>query len=226
MKKIAILIVLFCPIITFGQIPIPSMGTFSSEEIYQSAGSSAGGTWIRSKGSLSSDISGSKHLFDEKNLNATIFFNNKTKINIVNVNYNIENKSLESSLSKDSIFVISKDNIDYIKINNSKYTFFNDQLVGIIYSNKNNNIYKTYSVKVKEQINPLTKEYTGSNYAQYSNYNIVENGKLKSFKLNKKFIIGLLKDKEKEIKEYVEKNKLEYSNENHLIMIMNYYYSL
>ncbi|MBL7887556.1 MAG: hypothetical protein JNJ52_12465 [Flavobacterium sp.] len=198
----------------------------------QSMGSlSTSGAWIPAK-SNQTVILGSVYLFPNWVGQYKVIDNTGTTTNLFNLNYNIKNQTIESSISNDSVFQYDTDKIDYIIYNKDKYAVLNnDDLKGLYLEICNTNkikIYKGYSVTVVTgSLNPLTQEKISEDtYEQISQYYFSNNGKYEKFKPTKKEIFKLLNDKSVEIKEYLSKHTIEFSNDQDLKVLFNYYCSL
>ena len=175
----------------------------------------------------SAGIKGSKYLFPVWDGNYVIESIKGIRYNLNSLNYNLDTKTLESLLSKDSIFELRSNQVNFILANNKKYKVINEEL----YQELNNGkfkIYKQFNVKVKEAfINPMTRqESSPAEYVQFGKYFYFENDVLVPFKLNKKEIFNILKDKQTEIAKYAKEKDFSFSDETDVIKIVNYYNTL
>jgi hypothetical protein len=174
-------------------------------------------------------IKGSQYLFNSWVGQYTIMSKTGVKSQLLNLNYNITSKKIESFIGKDSVFQYDLDQFDYIVKANKKYKVYNNnQLEGLFLELFNNNklvLYKEVIVKVEEgALNPLTQELISENeYVKKEVYYIAADDKCEKIKLNKKDLNKYLSDKEDLIKVYVKENKLTYTSEADVLKILNYY---
>lgn len=174
-----------------------------------------------------SAIQGSKHLFASWDGNYIIQSLKGMRYNLNSLNYNLESKKLESLLSKDSIFELRTNQIDYILANSKRYKVINEEL----YQEMNNGkfkIYKQFSIKIQDAfINPMTKSESGApQYIQVPHYFYFKNDILVPFKLKKKEVLTMLKDKEAQVKAYADEKDFSFSEESDVVKIVNFYNTL
>lgn len=189
------------------------------------------GFWIPGK-EEDKTITGSKYLF--QNFEGLHVITNKAgnSFSVLNLNYNLKAGTLETKISLDSVFQYDLKVIDYISYANKKYkNVQNTALNGIvqeIHKGKSVDIYKKLEVTLLEgNINPMTQEKTQQDqYVQVPSYFADLNGNIDKIKLNKSAILKLIKDKQTEVKEYAKNNKLEFSNEVDVDVILKYYETL
>lgn len=174
-----------------------------------------------------SAVQGTKYLFAQWDGNYIIQSIHGMRYNLNNLNYNLESKKLESLLTKDSIFELRSSQIDFILANNKKYKVINEEL----YQELNTGsfkIYKQFNVKVQEAfVNPMTKtESSPAQYVQVGKYFYFKNDVLVPFKLNKKEVLAMVKDKENEIKKFSSDKDFSFTDEADVIKMVNYYNTL
>lgn len=203
--------------------------TFSFAQVYRNADifNPNGGLAIKVNNNKSNGIEGSKHLFATWDGNYIVQSIKGTRYNLNNLNYNLQSKKLESLLTKDSIFELKSNQVDYILTNNKRYKVINEELFQEL-NNGKFKIYKQFTVKVQDAfINPMTKTESGApQYVQVPKYFYYRNDILTPFKLKKKDVLGLLSDKESEIKKYADDKDFSFSEEHDVIKIINYYNTL
>lgn len=172
---------------------------------------------------------GSSYLFRNWFDQYILIFKNGDSRKISNLNYNLITKTLESSVSKDSVFQYDLDYIDYVIQSNNKYKVINDdKLNGLfleVFNGINIKLFKETKVIINErEFNPLIQEkFEKAKYIQRDSYYFLVNGKYEKNKLEKKILLKYLNDKENLIKEFVSKNKLSYTSEEGVKKILNYY---
>lgn len=175
----------------------------------------------------SSEIQGTKYLFDKWDGNYIIQSIQGIRYNLNSLNYNLESKKLESLLTKDSIFELRSSQVDLILANNKKYKVINEELYQELNTGKFK-IYKQFNVKVQDAfVNPMTKtESSPAQYIQVGKYFYFKNDVLVPLKLNKKEVLTMLKDKETEIKKFASEKDFSFSDEADVVKIVNYYNTL
>lgn len=186
-------------------------------------GSGRGGMWIPAK-VKDMTIEGSPYLFKSWNSMYSIVNTKGDKFKVMNLNYNIETKKIESQMSKDSVFQYDMSGIDHIIAQNKKYSIVQDELFLELYNGSQIKLLKQFKVAIKEGVtNPLSQmDLTSRRYAVSEEYKLYKDNTLSKFKLNKSSILNLFSDKKDAIMKYVKENKLTYSEEYHVIRILNY----
>lgn len=230
MKYIIILITLFVNhTLTFSQNTVESRNTMET----LNTTTYSDGIWVPAK-PVNNFIKGSVYLFPNWIGTFKVVTTNGDTTNLFNLNYNIKNQTIESSISKDSVFQYDSDKIDCIFYSNAKYKVFNSEnMKGLfleIINNEKVKVYKGYSITVETgSLNPLTQEkLSDDNYVQNFEYYFFVNGKFEKLKLSKKTILNLVKDKEKEkeVKDYTSKNNLSYTDDKDVKNILAFYSTL
>lgn len=193
----------------------------------------ADGLYVPLKKSGKPIIDESQYLFSRWDENCQIFFHENKVFLIKNLNYNIDSKKLESKIGKDSIFQFNENRIDFVKLNDKKYKFYNyndsNQLYQELYVSKNIVFLKGYKLIFKEAfINPMTNavisEAKSVIIEKY--FCKVSDKEFMQFDLKKKVVLKLIEDKASQIEKFVSDSKLNYSSEKDLIKIFNYYDTL
>ncbi|MEZ4787886.1 MAG: hypothetical protein R2790_08415 [Flavobacterium haoranii] len=184
------------------------------------------GFWIPAS-SINKNIKGSNYLFEKWENFANIYSDNGNVFRITNLNYNIKSKKLEAKISNDSVFQFNTEGISKVRIMNSTFKLIDSEFMKELMTGKVG-LYIKYSLKTKDAVfNPLTHdELTPEEIIKVEDYLIQVEGKSFDIKLKKGDILKCLKDKEKEVKDFVKRNKLSFSNEKDVVKILGYYNSL
>lgn len=184
------------------------------------------GFWIPAS-SINKNIKGSNYLFEKWENFANIYSDNGNVFRITNLNYNIKSKKLEAKISNDSVFQFNTEGISKVRIMNSTFKLIDSEFMKELMTGKVG-LYIKYSLKTKDAVfNPLTHdELTPEEIIKVENYLIQVEGKSFDIKLKKGDILKFLKDKEKEVKDFVKRNKLSFSNEKDVVKILGYYNSI
>lgn len=184
------------------------------------------GFWIPAS-SINKNIKGSNYLFEKWENFANIYSDNGNVFRITNLNYNIKSKKLEAKISNDSVFQFNTEGISKVRIMNSTFKLIDSEFMKELMTGKVG-LYIKYSLKTKDAVfNPLTHdELTPEEIIKVEDYLIQVEGKSFDIKLKKGDILKFLKDKEKEVKDFVKRNKLSFSNEKDVVKILGYYNSL
>ncbi len=181
---------------------------------------------------LKDNVKGEVHLFPNWNGQFQVITKKGVSHQLFNLNYNLQTKSLESFISKDSVFQYNIDQFDYIINSNKKYKVINDSqfngLVQEIYNGEKVKLFNEIKIELEKGVlNPMTQTMISEDkYVQVFNYYIFINDKYIKIKLSKSDILRQLIDKKEAIKEYASKNELSFSKEEEVGMILKYYDSL
>ena len=189
--------------------------------------SSKAGMWIPSA-KPDTTIEGSVYLFPIWEQLFKIELTNKMNIKLYNLNYNIQQKTLESKISKDSVYQFNIKNFDKIKLINSSYKVINGSLFQEIYIGEKIKCYKDFDVSIKSGVfNPLTQTMTTlAKYVKNVHYFYILNEEMIEFKPNKKNILKVLTNKKVEIESEIKKKKYDLENDNDLKLLFQFYESL
>ncbi|WP_289044697.1 hypothetical protein [uncultured Olleya sp.] len=219
--KYILLVTLFCTTIVCSQndgVIGAGLKNLTHDSAYTS------GSWIRNFEDNS--IDGSVYLFDEWNTKAIITTINDTNLSLQKLNYDIKSDSFSAKFSHDSVYVFNNSDIKEVILNSkrfikltSKNSFYECLAVG-----NNFKILKDYNIILTSGVkDPITQKESNSKYTQNNKYFFLNEDELINFKLKKKSILKLLKDKKDKIEVYVKNNKLSYNKEEDLIKLFNYY---
>ena len=169
-------------------------------------------------------ISGSPYLFNSWEGLFSVINMKGNRFDLLNLNYNISTKKLESKVSKDSVFQYDLKDIDKVKYLSKVYKVYNEELFLQLFTSDSFEFLKSFQVVIQEPVsNPLTQSsLTPRRYVYKNEYKIFRNGVVTDFKLNKKSLLNLFPDKIDLIKNYANSNKLSFSEENDVVKIFNY----
>ncbi|RTL10198.1 MAG: hypothetical protein EKK56_10395 [Flavobacteriaceae bacterium] len=169
-------------------------------------------------------ISGSPYLFNSWEGLFSVINMKGNRFDLLNLNYNISTKKLESKVSKDSVFQYDLKDIDKVKYLSKVYKVYNEELFLQLFTSDTFEFLKSFQVVIQEAVsNPLTQSsLTPRRYVYKNEYKIFRNGVVTDFKLNKKSLLNLFPDKIDLIKNYANSNKLSFSEENDVVKIFNY----
>lgn len=189
------------------------------------------GVWIPAK-SNEKIILGSVYLFPNWIGQYKVITKSGTTTNLFNLNYNVKDQTIESSVSNDSVFQYDSDKIDYILHDKNKYKVLDDGgLKGLcleICNTTKVKVYKSYSISVTTgSTNPLTQEKISEDtFDKVANYYVLNQDQYIKFKPSKKSILKLLNDKSVEMKDYFSKHNFDFDNDQDLKTLFNYYNTL
>ena len=181
---------------------------------------------------LSNYIKGDVHLFPNWNGQFTVITKKGDSRQLINLNYNLQTKKLESFISKDSVFQFDLEQFDYIIVANKKYKVINGaQLNGLvleIFDGQKVKLFNEIHIEVERGVvNPMTQTMISDDkYVQVFTYYLFLNGNQVKIKLSKSDILKQLIDKKDALKEFASKNDLSFSKEEDIILILKYYDSL
>jgi hypothetical protein len=189
------------------------------------------GLWMPSA-SIDNSIKGTVYLFPDFKGQYKVIAKDGNSFDLLNLNYNLKTKTLETFVSKDSVFQYELGKIGYVLTNNTKYKVNSDgNFKGLsleVYNSEKIQFLKYfYIITEKAVINPMTNVIISeAKYTHVFNYFLYLNGKEVKIKLNKNDVLNALIDKKNAVKEYVKLNKLEYSSEQDICKILKYYESI
>ena len=181
---------------------------------------------------LNNYIKGETHLFPNWNGQFTVITKNGDRRQLFNLNYNLKTKTLESFISKDSVFQYDLDQFDYVITSNKKYKVLNESLLkGLvleIFDGQKVKLYNEIHIEVeKGVVNPMTQTMISEDkFVQVFTYYLFLNGTQVKIKLSKSDILKQLIDKKDELKEFASKNDLSFSKEDDVNKILKHYDSL
>lgn len=189
------------------------------------------GLWVP-KVASSNTVSGSVYLFDNWIGLYTVVGKNHNTTQILNLNYNLQTKNLESSVGKDSIFQYDLGEIDLVKEGQTVYKVVrNEQVNGLfveLYAGSRFQIYKEMQLGIKKgAFDRLTQaKVDDDRYVQVPVYYVVQAGVFQREKMSKKLILKLVQDKKEAVSKYASQYDLSYTNDADLSRILIYYSSL
>lgn len=229
-NSIVIFLSLFSTFQTFSQTS-ESKNTASNFNIGFQGNINTSGIWV--PGTYKQNyIEGSVYLFPNFVGQYSVISKNGDSKQLFNLNFNLITKSLESSISKDSVFQYNIEQFDYVINSNNKYKVIleegNNGLSLELYNSPQIQFYKNISLFIeKGVVNPMTQTMISEDkYVQiFTYYLVIKNNKVK-VKLNKSDFLKQLSDKKDLIKQFVSLNDLSFSNEEHLKKILKHYESL
>jgi hypothetical protein len=189
------------------------------------------GLWIPSV-SVENSVKGTVYLFSNFTGVYNVISKKGDSFNLSSLNYNIKTNSLETFVSKDSVFQYDLNQIDYVVNKNNKYKVNSSgNLKGLsleVYNTDKIQFFKTCKVVTeKAVINPMTNAViSAAEYTHVFSYYLYIKGIEVKIKLNKKDVLDALKDKKNPVKDYVELNNLNYTNIDDVCKILKYYESI
>lgn len=226
MKKICVFYLLLCSAVIFGQQSHGAGGTYFVGQMQYD------GVYLP-KNEADLSIEGSTYLFPNWDGKYEVYVSENKGYSISNLNYNVKTNSLESKVSKDSVFQFDIKNINFIKHESIKYKLYkirtSSELFQEIYVSNTVSFVKGFNVIFKKgSINPMTQvvlqkdEYSVKEkfYLKLNNENFVE------LKLNKKTVLNLLGDKAFAIEKYTSDLNLSFKSETDMVNILQKYDSL
>jgi len=177
---------------------------------------------------------GNIYLFSEWVNNVELALKTNKRLIIRNLNYNIQKDKFEIKISKDSVFTLDSNYIDYIVVEGRNFKKL-EQVINskgfyeIVFFGNNFSIVKKNNLRlIKGKLNPLDGSVEPNKYYAYQDYYLNrDNNRLIKFNLKRKAVLSLFKeDKEKKLINYVNKNRFSYKKEKDLIKIFKYVDSL
>lgn len=223
MRQVAIFLLLFCSIIVHGQ------GMRDGTKPYLLSQMQYDGIYV-TKSDADIQNEANVYLFPKWEGQYEVFISEKEGFSFPNLNYNVKSNKLESKISKDSVFQIEIEKVNFIRHNSKKYKLYSingiNALFQEIYVSPKLIFVKGFtSVLKKGTINPLTLEYI-----QQDVYSIVEKYYVKfegndfvELKLTKKSILNLFGTKANQVNKYASDSKLNFKSEADLFKIFLYY---
>ncbi|PWA09871.1 hypothetical protein [Flavobacterium laiguense] len=179
-----------------------------------------------------STTKGNVYLFSNFNGIYNVLTKNGEIKQLFNLNYNLLTQTLESFISKDTVFQYDLNQIEYVISENNKYRVNSDgKWKGLsleMYNSEKLKLFKYFSIITKKAIHdPLTLEnIAAAEYGQNVTYYLSVKGEEIKIRLSKNDILHELNDKKEAVKEYVNVNKLSFSSEEDVCKILKYYDSI
>jgi len=232
MKKLILFSLLGCSVFVFGQedlaVNVPMDARNATGEIT----SYGTGAWLPGR-SIDNSIEGSPYLFPKWDDAFEIFATESKGYKILNLNYNVATKTLESKVAKDSVFQFDKDKVSFVKHDSEKYKFYevnnSNELYKIIYSSDKVVFLKGFDLAItKRRINPMADEILFKRKYDLKEKFVVNfnNSVFYEIELKKRPILKLMGDKSSQVQKFASQSKLSFKSEKDLFKIFQYYDSL
>jgi hypothetical protein len=192
---------------------------------------SKSGFWVPNK-AIDNTVSGSVYLFDTWFGRYTVVGENQNSTQIFNLNYNLQTKSLESVIGKDSIFQYNMTEIDLVKEGKRTFKVINNvQVSGLLlelFAGADFQIYKETTLSIKKgAFDRLTQTKVAEDkLVQVAVYYVAQNGIFRQEKITKKLILDLVGDKKEAVSKFATKFDLRYSSDSDLSRILIYHSGL
>jgi hypothetical protein len=231
MKTINLLILLvFFSWSSFSQTSMRGISAARPATVTNFSAPLLGKTYLDNATVSSMTLEGSPYLFANwKDLYVLVPKNGESR-KISNMNYNLISKTLELYISKDSVFQLDLDRLDYVITPHQKYKVINEgKLKGLFFeafSGNNIKLFRETNVFIVNGVlNPRTNDeiFEQDKFEKKQFYYFFVNNKYEKVKLVEKNILKYLRDKVDLVNEFVSKNKLSYTSEKDVITILNYY---
>jgi len=162
---------------------------------------------VKGKSKKNIEIDGNRYYFKKNTKAKIILRGNKNSITAL-VNYNYVDQVFEM-VNKDIILELDPSKIDGVQFEDDYFTVYNGTFYKLITENENFSVLKFVSVVlVKPDYVPGIEDKPNLRYRRDDQMFTLKDGKLRKFKLNKKTIISLFKNKESEVKKYFKSNKI------------------
>lgn len=179
-------------------------------------------------------IEGTVYLFDNWNNKTSIYTTTREKPYELNsnINFNTKLNAFESKIDSKTIFTFNFTNIDKIVVNNRVFKNIYSPVDGgyrifeVIAESKDFEIYKDYSIDIREgNPNPLLAR-TNDKYIMRDSYYVKKGKSFKTLKLKKSDILKAAGSKSSIVEQYAKDNNLNFKDERDVQRIVNYYMSL
>ena len=175
---------------------------------------------VKGKSKKNIEIDGNKYYF-KKNTKAKIILRGNKNSITAPVNYNYVDQVFEM-VNKDMILELDPSKIDGVQFENDYFTVYNGTFYKLITENENFSVLKFVSVVlVKPDYVPGIEDKPNLRYRRDDQMFTLKDGKLRKFKLNKKTIISLFKNKESEVKKYFKSNKISIRDDEDLKLVFD-----
>lgn len=241
MKKFILFYVLACSAFAFGQIDaVPTNNDAKANVTLGARNSMVGdmsyingaGAWLPGR-PIDNTIEGTPHLFSSWDGLFEIFVTENKGFRVLNLNYNISTKRLESKIDNDSVFQFDTAKISFINRKSEKYKFYDikgsKELYKVIYSSDKVIFLKGYAIEItKGRINPMTQEVISkSKYLTKERFVAnINNAGFVEVDMKKKPILKLMGDKSGQVEKFASDSKLSFNSEADLFKVFQYYDSL
>jgi hypothetical protein len=174
------------------------------------------------------EIKGSAYLFDD--FKEGLVYLKDTSVTKLMLRYNLYDQQMEYEIKGARYIIGSPDNIDKIVLQNTTFIYLSfiekKSYFELLVSGKSSLVVK-YSVKLNPSKPPEPfKEPVYANFERVKDVFCIVN-KNGYFEINNsKAIIKALNDKEKEIQDYIDKEKIKKLNKENILKIVNFYNGL
>lgn len=221
---IALLLIALIPCCSFAQNEKSSNSANNFNTTFTgSMTSNTTGMWVPAF-KKDNSIEGTPYLFKNWSGMYSIVNTKGERFKVLNLNYNIESKNIETQISTDSLFQYKMTDIDYVMANNKRYRIIGDEMFLELCNGANFKLLKQFSIRINEGVsNPLSlADLSPRRYVLNEEYKLHKDNTLSKFKLNKSSILKLFNEKSDAIVKFVKENNLSYSEEIDVIKILNY----
>ncbi|MES2812632.1 MAG: hypothetical protein V4670_09200 [Bacteroidota bacterium] len=178
-------------------------------------------------------LKGSAYLNDNWEGKHQIRLSSGEPLSIASLNYNLVKNTLESKISKDSVFQIDSKNIDYVKLNTKKYKFFNLEgktvLANVLYLSPKVTLIKVVNISIsKATINPLTQQVTSeAAFVKNEKYLIRKGDRpFENFELKRKGFMNFFAENSNKLNDFSKNKNLSFESENNIFSIFEFYDSI
>lgn len=174
-------------------------------------------------------IKGTVFLFEDWN-NKGIVYSIFNTYELNKLNYNMLNDNFSVELSKDSLYILSKEKIDSVAIDNHIFvkkkmankTFFYEKIA----QTNSISLLKKYNVSQKEgTFNPLDGKTSPTVLYKEENY-FIDNQGLTKIKPSKKTILPYFKDKTSAVSKFLKENNISFKKDADLKKLFEFYNSI
>lgn len=189
------------------------------------------GKFVESENNVtpSKKTEGSSLLFEDWDTKGTIVLGDK-KYNIKNLNYDIKKEQFLTRINQDSIFVFDFNNIDKIILNGRTFKQIYDtknnetNIYEVIFEDENLSLLKNYYVYVVAASPDPMLNRPNDKIKTISSYILYKNKFMEPFKWNKRSILGLVdEDNKDQFEKYFKKNNLSYKEESDVSKVLTYF---
>lgn len=157
--------------------------------------------------------------------NQSVLYFNSQEYSLSNINFNVSTNSFDSKIDRIKLFSYNNSTIDSVKINNHLFKKVEDIFYQVLFEQGNNLFLKKFDIKInKGAINRLDLSEGKSFSTLIYIYLIKFDNVFEKVDLNKKSILGLLKNEKDQDKliEFVKQQNLSYKNEVDVVKMFEY----
>lgn len=178
-------------------------------------------------------------VFEDKTIKGSVYLNDNWEglhqiriksgeaMSIASLNYNLYQNTLESKISKDSVFQIDAKGIDFVKFGSKKYKFFEiggkNTLSNVLYQSPKITLIKIVEISVSQEIvNPATKQVISEAvYQKKEKYLIRKNEEnFVEFNLKKKKFMNFFGNNSEKLVEMNKTKKFNFESEKDIFSIL------